>query len=195
MRQGTIITAPPVGEPVSLDQAKAQLRIELDDTDQDVHVTGLIRDARFKVEKDLGIPILRQTRQTHLTRFPCGPVWLAAAEAITVDQVRYYDSAGTLQTLAPTDYVVDAVSRPAQIFAAPLKAWPSVLERPSGVQITWTGGWADAAQVDGDLVRAMLLLIGHWDQNREAVVAGTTSTEVQLAYDALIGGNSIQFLA
>lgn len=195
MRQGTIITVAPTIEPLSLDDAKVQLRIELDDSDQDMHVGSLIRDARTKVENDLGFPIMRQTRQTHLKCFPCGAIWLGGGDAVAVSQVEYYDTAGVLQTLAPSAYVVDAVSRPASVCAAPGTAWPSTLHRPGGVQVTWQGGWTSAALVPSDLVRAMKLLIGHWDMNREAVVSGTIATELQLAYASLLEGHRMQFLA
>lgn len=37
-----------------------------------------------------------------------------------------------------------------------------------------------------DVEQAVLLLVGHWYANREAVVTGTTSTAVPLAVDRLL---------
>lgn len=37
-----------------------------------------------------------------------------------------------------------------------------------------------------DVEQAILLLVGHWYANREAVVTGTISTEVPLAVDRLL---------
>lgn len=49
-------------------------------------------------------------------------------------------------------------------------------------------GAADAALVvDADLELAMLLLIGHWYTNREAVLVGTSAQTLPLAFDALVG--------
>ncbi|SDO72583.1 Phage gp6-like head-tail connector protein [Halomonas shengliensis] len=43
-----------------------------------------------------------------------------------------------------------------------------------------------ALVLDDDLTTAMLLLIGHWFENREAVVIGTITSELPLAVEALI---------
>ncbi len=41
--------------------------------------------------------------------------------------------------------------------------------------------------LDADLTAAMLLLIGHWYENRESVVVGTITAELPMAVEALIG--------
>ncbi|APC45960.1 head-tail connector II [Halomonas phage QHHSV-1] len=43
-----------------------------------------------------------------------------------------------------------------------------------------------ALVLDDDLTTAMLLLIGHWFLNREAVVIGSSTAEVPMAVEALI---------
>lgn len=57
-------------------------------------------------------------------------------------------------------------------------------------EIPVDGGGAptdDSALVlDDDLTTAMLLLIGHWFENREAVVIGSTPAELPMAVEALI---------
>lgn len=193
-RQGTIVTVPPDGHPISLAQAKRQLRIEPDDADQDEHLSDLCAAAHRAVENMLGYPILRQTRQTHLRGFPCGAIWLGGGDNLTVSQVRYIDTSGTQQVLAGSEYIVDAISSPAAIHAAPWKSWPATLERPGAVEIDWQAGWANASAVPDDLIHAMRLLIGHWDQNREAVVIGTISTAVQLTVDALLEQYRVQLI-
>jgi uncharacterized phiE125 gp8 family phage protein len=190
-RQGTIVKVPPEGHPLSVADAKRQLRIEDDDTTQDDHVATLIAAAHRKVENELGYPILRQTRTTHLFGFPCGPIWLGGGKGLSVGAVRYVDAAGLPQVLPTTDYIVDAVSRPATLCAAPTKTWPATQSRPGAVEIDWTAGAAKAADVDEDLIHAMKLLVGHWDQNREAVVIGTTTAEIAKSVDWLLEDHRI----
>ncbi len=185
-RQGTITLVRPSGDPVVVAAAKRQLKIDPDDTSQDDFLAELCSAAHLFVESRLGYPILRQTRQTHLWSFPCGAIWLGGGDTLTVGQVRYFDTAGTQQVLPTTDYVVDAVSRPATIEAAPFKNWPATLNQPGAVKIDWTAGWAAAADVPADLIHAIRLMIGHWEQNREAVVVGTTNSSLELAVDALL---------
>lgn len=195
MRQGTIVTVPPSGHPLSLAEAKRQLRIEEADTDQDAHITALIAAAHRMIERELGYPILRQTRQTHLMQFPCGPIWLAGGHDLEVLSIQYRDSAGAVQLLDPAKYALDAISRPAQVLPASGQVWPATSFGPGAVMVEWRAGWPNAAEVPEDLVHAMKLLVAHWDQNREAVVVATVATEVQLALAALLAPFRVPFVA
>lgn len=186
MRQGTIVIVPAAGAALSVADARRQVRIDPDDTDQDEHLAQLCAAAHRMIEGELGYPLLRETRQTHLHGFPHGPIWLGGGVALSVGALRYVDSDGDLQVLASADYLVDAVSRPASITPAPFRAWPSTQRRPGAVVIDWTAGWTDAADIPPDLLQAMRLLVGHWDQNREAVVVGTISNAIQMSVDALL---------
>lgn len=186
LRQNTIVTVPATGAAVSLAQARRQVKIEDSDTSKDAELADMIAAAQSHVEEELGYPVILQTRQTHLRGFPSGPIWIGAGYDLTVDQVQYYDSNGVLQTMNEADYIVDAVSRPAMIYPAVNTSWPSTQCRPGAVQITWTAGWTDSTDIPAGLSRAMLLLIGHWDQNRENVVVGTISNEVDMTMRSLI---------
>ncbi|HEY8604720.1 head-tail connector protein [Tsuneonella suprasediminis] len=185
MRQGTIVTDMPVGHPLSVAEAKRQLRIEQDDTDQDDHIADLCAAAHRKAERDIGYPILRQTRETHLSDFPRAPIWLGGGDAPEVVSIRYRGSDNQVQNLAATEYVLDAVSRPAQVFPAN-GSWPRTAGLPGSVVIEWRAGWDDANDVPDDLLQAMKLIVGHWFLYREAVLAGTVSSDVEVALDNLL---------
>lgn len=194
MRQGTIVTVRPVGNPLSVFDAKLQLRIEHEDTDQNDHVESLCRAAHRHVERELGYPILRQTRETHLAQFPRGPIWLGGGAGLSVLQLRYADTAGTMQVLPTTDYDVDAVSRIAKVYPAMNKSWPGTAPRPGAVVVEWQAGWAAPSDVPDDLLHAMKLLVAHWDQNREAVVFGTNS-DLRVALDDLLSQFRLPYIA
>jgi uncharacterized phiE125 gp8 family phage protein len=195
MRQGTIVTVKPDGHPLSVFEAKRQLRIEAEDTDQDDHIADLCAAAHRKIERELGYPILLQTRETHLSHFPRGPIWLGGGDSPSVLSILYRDTANAVQTLDPAKYAVDAVSRVAQVYPAPSTTWPSTVNTPSAVVVEWRAGWQKPSDVPEDLIHAMKLLIGHWDQNREAVVVGTISSEVQMALDDLLFQFRLPFVA
>lgn len=195
MRQGTIVTTAATDVALSVDQAKRQLRIEPEDTDEDVHTGELCRAAHRKIENELGYPILRTTCETHLACFPRGPIWLGGGDALTISALRYIDGNGDTQTIDPADYKLNAIGRVAEVYPAPSFSWPSTQRVPSAVVIEWTAGWATAADVPEDLIHAMKLLVGHWDANREAVVVGTISTEVQAALDDILAQFRIPFVA
>lgn len=194
-RQGTIVTVPADGHPLSVADAKRHLRIDADDTTHDEHVATLVAAAHRHIENSLGVAVMRQTRRTSLYGFPCGLLWLGAGHNLTVLTVKYYDTAGVQQTMAGSDYVTDAVSRPAYIMAAPLKTWPVAQTRPGGVEVEWQAGWENPSDVPEDIIHAMKLLIGHWDQNREAVVVGSTTATLDMAVDALLNPHRVMAVA
>lgn len=195
MRQGTIITQRSEGFALSVQAAKRQLRIEPEDADQDDHIADLCAAAHRKIERELGYPILVQTRETYLSGFPRGPIWLGGGDSLSILSIRYRDRQNVVQTLDASAYALDAVSRVAQVYPAPSATWPSTLCTPGAVVIEWRAGWATAADVPEDLIHAMKLLVGHWDQNREAVVIGTISSEVQIALDDLLFQFRVPFVA
>lgn len=194
-RQGTKVTAAYDGVALSLLEAKRQLRVEAEDTDEDEHITSLCAAAHRKVENDLGYPILRATLETHLQCFPRCEIWLGGGADPEVVALRYTDTDGAAQTVDPANYRLNAVGRVAEVYRAPSFTWPSTERAPGAVVVEWKAGWASPADVPEDLVHAMKLLVGHWDMNREAVVVGLISTELQIAYDDLIQQFRIPFVA
>lgn len=44
----------------------------------------------------------------------------------------------------------------------------------------------DQLKLEPDVVQAALLLVGHWVSNREAVIVGEVSTEIQLGVERLL---------
>lgn len=195
MRQGTIITVNSDGSALSVFDAKRQLRIEPQDTDQDDHIGELCAAAHRKIERELGYPVLVQTRETHLSGFPRGPIWLGGGEGPSIVSIRYRDPLNAVQTLDPSAYSLDAVSRPAQVFPAPLATWPSTVCTPGAVVVEWRAGWPNPSDVPEDLIHAMKLLVGHWDQNREAVIVGAVPAVVQIALDDLLSQFRVPFVA
>ncbi|MEO1488766.1 MAG: head-tail connector protein [Pseudomonadota bacterium] len=188
MRQGTITTVHPEDLALTLAEGKRQLRIEPDENDEDVHITHLCRAAQAKLRRDLQYPILRETLQTRLSCFPTGPVWLAGGDNPVINSVSYEDLQGQTQTLPGEDYRLDAVQRRPRLWPAPHKSWPSTISAVNAVLITWQAGWSTPDEVPPDLKMAMQLLVGHWDQNREAVVIGKVSNDVQMTYESLLEG-------
>ena len=95
----------------------------------------------------------------------------------TIDSIKYYDPAGVLTTLEPSQYFVDNVSEPARVTPAPGTAWPSTLNRASSVEVRFTAGWDSTGLLLPNGIRAwMLLRICDLFENREAVVMGVRGT-------------------
>lgn len=186
-RLGSVVTVGPVGHPLALADAKAHLRIDAADTWEEDSIEALCAAVHRKLESDLGFPILRQTRRTVLDAFPSSAtpaIWLGGGDSPAIEAIEYLDTAGDAQTMAEADYVLDEWSAPARVL--PASTWPACSAQPGAVKIDWTAGWETAADVPEDLMHAQKLLLGHWHENREAVVLGTISSTVQLGWGALL---------
>jgi uncharacterized phiE125 gp8 family phage protein len=200
-----VITAPAV-EPISLEQAKAHLRV--DTADQDDLIEALITAAREKVEEETGRALITQTLEFALDYFveppdlrfvtlpyitPAKAILIPRPPLIALKRIAYYDGGGNEVLLhdevgSPTvtsDLVVDTYSVPGRLVPAAGGNWPSVQDRANAVTIRYTAGYGD----DGEAVpmpmrQAMLLLIGHYHENPSAT--GDAIAELPMGVDFLL---------
>ena len=190
-----VLTIPPAVEPVSLALAKSHLRVDFDD--DDLLIAALIAAAREQVELKMQQAIYTQTYVLSLDQFNYGDwrstipmdrrnplkfsaLWESQAlrlpmpRLIEVLSITYLDTNGAKQTLDPSQYVVDASSRPARIVPAASLTWPTTdYYIPGSVRVTYTAGcYGDG--VTGDtcpqsIKFAILMLVAHYYEHREAV--------------------------
>jgi uncharacterized phiE125 gp8 family phage protein len=64
---------------------------------------------------------------------------------LSVASVKYVDAAGTLQTLASDQYLVDASGDTARITPAYGLSWPSTRVQTGAVQVQYTAGYGSTA--------------------------------------------------
>jgi uncharacterized phiE125 gp8 family phage protein len=167
---------------LTLQEVKDHLRV---DAEQDDPVlTSLLVAAEDYVEKALDRALMQKTYRLDCPHFfPCvGLPWSPLSE---VESIEYYDSSNDLQTLDDAVYDVDFTVEPAQIRLAYQQSWPTTYCRPDAVQITYVVGYETTAEVPQLQKQAVLLLIGAWFENREALSTGGPK-EVPLAFDAII---------
>jgi uncharacterized phiE125 gp8 family phage protein len=105
--------------------------------------------------------------------------------------ITYVDTAGASQTLATTQYRIDAPSGPTagrgRIEAAYGVTWPSLQGVLNNATVTfWAGYGVSGDTVPRPIRQAMLLLIGHWYRNRESVAFGVTASEIPQAVKSLL---------
>lgn len=151
-------------EPVTLDQAKSHLRV--DGTDEDTLITALIKAARQDAENRLQRTLLESTWRLTLDAFPRAwpydVILLGWGPIISVSSVKYYDPAGTLQTLDPSAY------RLADGGIESATSWPATQARRGAVEVTYLAGYGAAASaVPAPIVQWILLALGDLYANRE----------------------------
>jgi uncharacterized phiE125 gp8 family phage protein len=174
----------PATEPVTLAEVKTRLRI--DDASDDAGVTRLIASATKHAESITRRAFVTQSWALTLDTFPAGSISLPLPPLQSVEEITYIDSTGATVVLATTEYLVDKNGMIGMIHRAYNKQWPITRTQPMAVRIKFTAGYGNATAVPSDLASAMMLLVAHWDQNREPVIVGTIVSSVPLSVDSLL---------
>lgn len=161
----SVVTVGPSVEPVSLVEAKLHLKV--DDTVDDTLIDIWRQSARELIEERTNRSLITQTRVLKLEHFPtCDAIVLTNGPVQSVTTVKYFDNDDTEQTMSSSDYWVDTHGNISRIVIK--NSWPATKCRPSAVTVTYVAGYgATAATVPGPLKSAMLLLIGHFFENRQ----------------------------
>lgn len=184
-----LVTAP-ASEPVTRAEAKTHLRES--STDEDDLIDGLIVAARKLVEAQTSRQLVTATWRLHLDCFPAGDIQIRKSPIASISSITYYDTNGDSQTWASSNYETDLVSEPARIRPAYNVSYPSTRSgKPNAVTVQFVAGVAQGS-VDQRAKQAILLLLSHWYENREAVVMGSFS-ELPMAAQSLI--NSLRWTA
>lgn len=181
-------TAGPGAEPVTLAEAKTHLRVDVDDDDD--LIEGLIQAAREHVESVIWRSLVSQDWALTLDAWPSGDrLELPRPPLQSVATITYVDEDGVSHTLAAADYLVDTAREPGRVVLKSGATWPSATLRPAaGIEVAYTAGYGDAGDDVPRAIRAaLLLLVGHWYENREAVMEGARAgQETPLAVDMLL---------
>jgi uncharacterized phiE125 gp8 family phage protein len=206
------LTTAPAGEPVTVAEAKAHLRVDI--ADDDALIGMLIVAARLGAENVCRRAFVTQAWDLYLDSFPKYTYYGVAPGYVPVDQlpsgwmsmrnyavrfrggkidlpfpplqsvdtVKYTDIAGTVQTLAPNLYVVDPISEPGCITPAPDTYWPDTQNRVNAVQISFTTGYGLAAAVPAGLKAWILMRVAALYANREEISVGKSIVALELPF-------------
>jgi len=170
--------SPPSAEPLSLAEAKLHLRVDADITEDDGLIAALIVTARQQAEHRTGRALVSQQWRYSVDTFPADSLELPKPKLVSVQSVTYLDSNGTRQTLAGGDYEVITDELVGRLVPAFGKSWPACRMFPGSVQVSYTCGYGAAADVPQSIKAWMLLAIGAWYENREALTAGQPVAEL-----------------
>jgi uncharacterized phiE125 gp8 family phage protein len=139
-----VLTNGPSLEPVSLDEAKAHLRV--DHLDEDVLIASLVTAARVHLETMLGLSFITQHWNVVLDKWPDALAMalpLFPVQAIT--GLSLYDSDDVASLIDPSYYSLDAISDPPRLI------WRGSSPRPvpgrafNGIEISLSAGFGVAA--------------------------------------------------
>jgi uncharacterized phiE125 gp8 family phage protein len=183
-----IQTAAPSGWPLSLDEAKRQLRVL--HSAEDTLIQSLIERATEFMQGHMGRngvlarALLTQSYEYRIDAFPLdfsARICLPLPPLQTVESVKYVDNDGVTQTVDAARYVVDVGHQVGRVHLAYGEYWPAARLEPGAVRIRYTCGYGAAADVPATVKQAMLMLITQWFENRDG------GGDIPAATDILIG--------
>lgn len=167
-----------IDDVITLEDAKLFLRVTGDDEDE--FIEGLIGQATEFVEAAANIQLCECGYEWRLDSFETYSLKVPKGPLLSIDSIVYVDIDGVEQTLAESVYSVDEKDPTGRIQPAYGESWPSTRVQMNAVTIAYTAGFGDSDDVPQLAKGAIRLLIGHWYRNREAMLTGTISKEIEL---------------
>lgn len=181
------IVVAPTEYPIDIDDAKAQARVDEDDTDVIAELTRKLAAATSACETYTRRQFMPATWAAKFDGFPCGPIVLEKLPIRSITSVKYIDTAGIEQTLSPSLY--QPVVGDTDAFIAPAYGadWPSTKAGTfNTVTVTFEAGYEDQDAVPDSIKEAVRLRLGGFYRNRENVVTGTSATALPEAVQSLL---------
>lgn len=176
------LLAGPAEEPVSLAEAKAFLKI--DDTAEDGLITTLIGAARLHVEGVTGKALLAQSWRIVLDDWPDnGVVKLPVSPLISVTAITAVDDHGGSHDIALAQFL----SEPDRLIVPRVVTGMPVLQERQGLEIDYVAGFGnEPGDVPADIRQALLGLVAHWFEHRDAVIVAGSGAVVPSGFDRAV---------
>lgn len=197
-------TVAPTIWPVTLAEAKAHCRIDIGD--ENTLIESFIIAATRHCEHITRRQFMLAAWRLSLDRFPCGihndptspaiegwDILLPRPNLLEVSSIKYDDADGVEQDMSSNDYRVSTDERPARISLAYNESWPVTRSQSNAVRVVYRAGYSNSdtaetarAAVPQNVKQAILLLVGHWFENREVQAIGTIATTLAFTIDNLL---------
>lgn len=168
--------------PITVAKAKDHLGLEADEDDTDGLIDDYIGAAVDLVEGMTGLVLSRRQIVEQVDSFTAS-LRLRGWPIVSVDAISYRNAAGEA-ALAPSAFYASAGARPARVFPAAGKRWPTdAMAGPGLITITATAGFDGPEDVPGVVIQALLVIVAEFFRNREA---GSLSPDAERAVRGLL---------
>jgi len=158
---GLELIAPPSSEPISLDEAKAYLRVDHDD--EDALIGRLVKTARETAERHTGRAFIAQNWRLWRDAWPISrAVDIPRPPLIAVSAVTARDRSGMETTISSDSYIVDNASVPGRLVFTDTASLPTDLAAANAVSVAFQAGYgANTSDVPAAIRNAIVSLVAH----------------------------------
>lgn len=179
MRSGSVrvITAPmqaDIDALLPVDELRAHCNITTTDFD-----SALIRFARTAFDWIhapggwLGRSVLPQMLRIDIPRWPCDgetiPLLAGPVSDNAITGVTYFDLDNIERALAANEWFQEGDGTDASLILARPFTSPALYCRPGAVRVSYAAGYQNPDAVPTGIKQAILMLVAHWQENREEV--------------------------
>ena len=175
--------------PISIQDGKAQCRVDTDE--DDLLISDYIGTATSRCELAARRTFITTTYDAYFDRWPPYSFEFPLPPLQSVTGFYYTDDDGVETEWAATNYIVDTSSTPGRLRFKRTAVMPSVsLQEINGVRIRFVAGYGgDPSDVPNIYKQAIKMLLGHYYENREAllVAQGLSLSELPLSVADLLG--------
>lgn len=192
MWRPVIVTTAAAAEPVTLEDAKAHLRV--DGTSEDDLITTLITAARGHVESRTGTRLYTQTVTLRtddwedLRHLPVAP-------ASSITSITYTDTDGASQTLATSVYEARLWALEPSVVLKYNQTWPTI-RVGSEIVIVAVVGYGVAGAQPPEVIHALKLVLADVYAFRETAQVGTVAGQIpsSATVDALLTNHKLHLI-
>lgn len=177
---------------VSLVDLKKHVAIDLSETYYDDMLQSMEQAAVAYIESRARIILRNSSYEIFCDQFPDArnPLYIPLWPVRSVTDITYTDASGSVVVI--TNQQKSLNTQPAAMYPAVDTEWPTSQEdNRQSVTFSATVGYANNASVPAMVKHAIKMLVAHWFRNRETVLVGSISKELEKAVDSLM----VQFRA
>jgi uncharacterized phiE125 gp8 family phage protein len=159
------VVTQPTEEPITLQEAKDQLRIDF--TTDDTLIAGLIATARRRCEVFCNRRFVTTTLDYTIDAWPNKAISLPGGTLQSITSITYTDSANSSTVLDSANYFSATKREPGAAVLAYGYSWPSATLKPAEAIVTrYITGYGAATDVPDDIKHGLLLYVTHLYKHR-----------------------------
>jgi len=186
----TSLVTGPTASPITLEEIKNHLRITVGETFDDELLKSYRSAAVELAENITNRKLMTQTWYAYYDDWPDDEyieLPYAPLQSVSSSGILYTNSTSGTTTFGSSAWAYDSVSAPGRIVLENDEDWPTdVLHQNNPIQIKFVCGYSASSNVPRSIKNAMLLMIGHWYENREETLVGQTIMKVPMAVNSLL---------
>lgn len=184
-----IIITPPIAEPLTLAEARAQLGLSTDEPADDGLITALVSAARQHAESYTNATIAACTRRLDVDSFG-DVIALPKPRVQSVVELSYLDADGVRRVLDSASYKLDPTG---YVVPAAGTTWPSTSPEIHAVRVDYVCGYGGTTPDDqrgaipAPIKQWVRMQLATWWTNREGLVVGASVLELpRMAWMSLL---------